>query len=47
VGYITSLPTIMPNIWPLGLFLLAVLVIALARYRETLDRTRCCEQSAC
>jgi ABC-2 type transport system permease protein len=28
---------IMPNIWPIGLFLLVVSVIALARYRETLD----------
>ena len=28
---------IMPNVWPLGLFLLVVSIIALARYRETLD----------
>jgi len=28
---------IMPNVWPIGLFLLVVSVIALARYRETLD----------
>lgn len=28
---------ILPNIWPVGLFLLAVAVVALLRYRETLD----------
>jgi len=28
---------VMPNVWPIALFLLAVAAIALARYRRTLD----------
>jgi ABC-2 type transport system permease protein len=28
---------IWPNVWPLGVFLLVVAVVALARYRQTLD----------
>jgi len=28
---------IMPNVWPIAVFLLIVGAIALARYRETLD----------
>jgi len=28
---------VMPNVWPIALFLLAVAIIALARYRRTLD----------
>ena len=28
---------ILPNIWPIGVFLLVVTVVALLRYRETLD----------
>jgi ABC-2 type transport system permease protein len=30
-------PEIWPNVWPLGLFLLVVVTIALRRYRQTLD----------
>ena len=30
-------PEVMPNVWPIALFLLAVAMIALARYRRTLD----------
>ncbi|MGH8743241.1 MAG: ABC transporter permease, partial [Burkholderiales bacterium] len=32
-----EIPEILPNIWPIGLFLLIAAVIALNRYRETLD----------
>jgi ABC-2 type transport system permease protein len=28
---------ILPNLWPIGVFLLAAGTVALARYRETLD----------
>jgi ABC-2 type transport system permease protein len=30
-------PEVMPNVWPIALFLLAVATIALLRYRRTLD----------
>jgi ABC-2 type transport system permease protein len=30
-------PEVLPNVWPIALFLLAVAAIALARYRRTLD----------
>jgi len=32
-----GVPEIMPNLWPIALFLLAAAAIALKRYRETLD----------
>ena len=32
-----GLPEIAPELWPIGLFLLVAALIALARYRETLD----------
>jgi len=32
-----GLPEIVPELWPIGLFLLVAALIALARYRETLD----------
>ncbi len=30
-------PKILPNLWPIGVLLLAARAVALARYRETLD----------
>lgn len=32
-----EMPEVMPNLWPIGAFLLAAGLVALARYRETLD----------
>ncbi|OGB25491.1 MAG: mannose-1-phosphate guanyltransferase [Burkholderiales bacterium RIFCSPLOWO2_02_FULL_57_36] len=32
-----QLPDIIPNLWPIGAFMLAAGIIALARYRQTLD----------
>lgn len=32
-----SIPQILPNLWPIGLFLLVALSIGLTRYRRTLD----------
>lgn len=32
-----EIPEILPNLWPIGAFLLAAGLVALARYRETLD----------
>ncbi len=32
-----EIPEVLPNLWPIGAFLLAAGLVALARYRETLD----------
>jgi ABC-2 type transport system permease protein len=33
----SALPAIVPDLWPIGLFMLIAGVVALRRYRQTLD----------